>query len=115
VGKWFPSSIKRSSYFSIPEAPGCYALFFAGELVYVGMSHCLRQRLKSHNMVNTPGPNMYDGWMATPWGNLPWAEGKLTGKLRLADSPADALRVEQKLIRRLNPRFNKRGRTDRGR
>ena len=114
MGKWFPSSVKQSSNFSVPELPGCYALFFAGELVYVGMSNCLRNRLKSHNLRNVPGPNMFDGWMETPWGNLPWHQGHLSGKLRITSNADDALRIEQKLINRLNPRFNKQGRTDGG-
>ncbi len=34
----------------IPRGPGCYALYRKGELIYVGESDCLAERLKSHNV-----------------------------------------------------------------
>lgn len=35
---------------SIPRGPGCYALFRKEELIYIGESDCLAERLKGHNV-----------------------------------------------------------------
>ena len=115
MGSWSKFPVKKTSAFLLPDQPGCYALSFAGRVVYVGMSGCLRDRLSAHGIANVPGPNMFDGWVSTPWGNLPWSDGQLTGRVRVTETADQALAIEKKLIARLNPQFNKVGRTDRGR
>ena len=106
---WRAFSPKASVLHSIPPVTGVYVIQLGGVAIYVGMSANIRARMKTHNLGNVPGPNTYDGWMQTPWGNIPWALGKVSAKLKEMPSPAAALALESRLIRRLQPRYNTRG------
>lgn len=107
--RWRRFSPKASTSQSIPDVGGVYVLFFAGRTIYVGMSKNIRYRMRQHNLCNQCGSNIFDGWMETPWGKLPWCDGKVTGKYCEIPDPSEARRLESRLIRRLSPLFNIQG------
>jgi excinuclease UvrABC nuclease subunit len=96
---------------SVPRSPGVYVIYFGGRPAYVGVAGDMKARLKSHRLMNIPGPRMYDGWVQTPWGNIPWDRCRVYGKLKVTENREIACRLEKRLIGKLNPEFNIQGRT----
>jgi len=47
ISEW--ESADERTMAKVPRGPGCYALFRKGELIYVGESDCIADRLKGHN------------------------------------------------------------------
>jgi excinuclease UvrABC nuclease subunit len=82
---------------SRPRLPGCYAVYVAGELVYIGSCLDFRKRLTQHKFRCS-----YSGGVFTPWGVF---EGVVI-KIRTFRRFGEWLMVEARLIRRLHPRFN---------
>jgi hypothetical protein len=109
MSRWEKFSAKLSTNASDPNCPGVYVFSFAERVVYVGMSGNIRNRMRGHKIANVCGPNLHDGYVRTPWGNLPWADGKFSAKYKATGSCADALALEGKLIRKIRPEFNIRG------
>ena len=101
----------NSGMLGAPKAPGVYVIYVDDRPTYVGVAGDLKARLKSHRIMNIPGPNMFDGWVQTPWGNIPWIRCKVYGKLKIMANRQAAYRLEQRLIQKLNPEFNIQGRT----
>ena len=69
---------------SYQDGGGVYALYWDGELVYIGRSKCFRTRIKTHNE-----------WM--PFDSI---------KLLCVTDRDEQIRRESNLIARLRPRFN---------
>lgn len=109
MSKWKSFSAKLSSNAWAPECPGVYAFFFGDDLIYIGMSGNIKARMRSHRIANICGPNMFDGYVETPWANLPWSEGRFKAKYRECSDYSSALFLETRLIHRLSPKFNIRG------
>jgi hypothetical protein len=86
----------------LPNCAACYAIYCDGELVYIGQTIELRKRIfTSHGI----GWSMFSNWTITPWGRF----RKFKIKYRPSVKQGDWLMVEQRLIHRLKPRFNRRG------
>lgn len=82
----------------LPSSPGVYAIYFDGELVYVGSSFDVRKRVLTHGI----NWSKYSHGIDTPWGQ----RKALTIKYRRSDVYGDWAMHELRLIRRLKPRFN---------
>jgi hypothetical protein len=80
------------------HAPGCYAVYLDGELVYIGQSRLVRGRLVSHRI----HPNIFADCMETPWGQA----GKVLIKFKPSHRSGDWLMREFRLVSRLKPRGN---------
>lgn len=91
----------------VPRAPGCYAVYHDGELVYVGSSVKLQSRLASYfgpsnpkrprrRHINSGARPRHDGVAVTV---------KVAGSRRIGDW----LMREYRLIQRLKPRDNRVG------
>lgn len=81
----------------IDPAPGCYAIYIADELVYVGQSVNLRLRFRRYGF-----RRHHDLTFTTPWGEFRNVRVKVCYSRRYGDWAMRELR----LIRRLSPRFN---------
>jgi hypothetical protein len=86
---------------NILPAPGCYAVFGDGKLLYVGQASNVKLRMQSHAM----GAYGYSAWITTPWGKY----HDVLVKVRRSDKFGDWAMRELRLIRRLKPQFNIRG------
>jgi hypothetical protein len=99
------SSHDFQSNTSVPmawQAPGCYAIFLDGELVYIGQSERVRGRLWKYQMhlnifADARGPGI-----VTPWGSA----FVVTIKFKRSRRYGDWLMREARLIRKLQPRGN---------
>lgn len=109
MSNWKKLSAKLSCNSSAPECAGVYVFFFGDSIIYIGMSGNIKLRMRSHRIANIPGPNMYDGYVQTPWARLPWDRGRFRAKYKECANYHAALELESKLIRRLYPEFNIRG------
>jgi hypothetical protein len=66
-----------------------------------------------HGFENVPGrKDMTKGHVRSPWGELQWEHGKFAGKVKYAVRYGEHLMLEARLIRRLQPQFNRRGLTN---
>lgn len=85
---------------NLPKVPCCYAIYFDGQLKYIGSTSDLRNRFSGHAFRYGYAKNLY-----TPWGSF-----GLSTDIRLKYSPSkkygDWLMREARLIRRLQPEFN---------
>jgi excinuclease UvrABC nuclease subunit len=84
----------------LPDTAGCYAIYCDGHLVYVGQSTNVRQRIAAHRI----GRARYSNWFTTTWGSF----RSVVVKVRRSHRLGDWLMHEYRLIRRLNPTFNRR-------
>lgn len=84
---------------ALPERPGCYAVYCDGELVYIGQSLNVRQRVRAHGIDYA----RYSNWFTTPWGGFRY----VVVKVRSSQRRGDWLMHEYRLIDRLCPRFNR--------
>jgi excinuclease UvrABC nuclease subunit len=85
----------------LPSVACCYAVYFDEELVYVGSTNDLRNRFSGHAFRHGYGKNIH-----TPWGEFPNTL-KFNIKYKPSVKYGDWLMREARLIRRLQPRFNK--------
>jgi len=93
-------TIVPTDHWEAPNRPAVYVFFLDGEAVYVGQTSQLKKRLEQHGI--TWG---YDGKLKTPWGSFPTTT-EATCKFRLSRKIGDWLMWEQRLIWRLQPRYN---------
>lgn len=104
IGDWRPGrwiAFNPIDRFGIPSRPGVYAIYFDGELVYIGQSWNLRERFFMHKF----RPAYTRGVTITPWGNT--EPGVVVmAKTKLSVRYGDWAMQELRLIRRLKPRFN---------
>ena len=82
-----------------PDVPAVYAIYFDGELGYIGQTVRLSGRLSSYHI----HINLFGGplWV-TPWGSF----NDVRIKFKLGHRYGDWLMREARLIRRLKPKFN---------
>jgi excinuclease UvrABC nuclease subunit len=86
---------------NLPRVSACYAVYFNGVLQYIGSTVDLRNRFSEHAFRYG-----YARCMRTPWGDVD-AETVVTVKYRPSRKYGDWLMVEARLIRRLQPAYNK--------
>lgn len=79
----------------VPYAPGIYCLWVNGQPYYIGTSHCMRQRLRSHTLRDSAEIIERITWIETP---------KENGTL--CDFRFARLSMERWLIRKHNPPRN---------
>lgn len=104
-GKWLERDVWHLYAEAEDDAPGVYVILAAGEAVYVGASNRIRQRLRQHGLRNHP-----EGTTLTPWAAFRWETHLVTVKVKYAKRYGAHLMLEARLIRRLQPMFNVRGR-----
>lgn len=83
----------------IMHAPGCYAIFIYGELVYIGQSVNLHLRFRRWGFCRRTANGQ-----VTPWGTFP--AGSLKVKVAYSRKVGDWAMREVRLVRRLRPQFN---------
>jgi len=100
--KFYPTSNR------LPASAGVYVIFLHGKAVYVGQSLNLRQRFVGHNIRHGYGKDIH-----TPWGDFYDGDGDpcITGKYRVTRRYGEHLMWEARLIIKLQPRFNQRGKS----
>lgn len=112
--RWRAATYDTPEWESIPSAPGCYVVYADDRLIYVGSTHDLHQRITNHRF-----RYCYSEFVITPWfppGStnsgrqpIPFNCRRLTVKYRPSVRYGDWAMVELRLIRRLQPLFNKVG------
>lgn len=85
---------------SLPYVACCYALYFDGELKYIGSTNNLRNRFSGHAIRYGYGKDLI-----TPWADFPHTV-RITLKFKESRRYGDWLMIEARLIRRLQPAFN---------
>jgi excinuclease UvrABC nuclease subunit len=85
----------------IPIVSCCYAIYFDGEMVYIGSTNNLRNRFSGHAFRYGYGKNII-----TPFQEVPY-DTKITIKYKPIKKYGYWLMLEARLIRRLQPLFNK--------
>lgn len=88
----------------LPVGPGVYVIYIDGAVAYIGSSSNLKARLGQHRIRRDHAQNI-----KTPWGKLRWHR-QVVGKYRRSQRLGDWLMRELRLIYRLHPKFNIRGR-----
>lgn len=81
----------------VPSKPGVYAVYGDGELIYIGQSSDLRERLRRHNIRPSYGRGTH-----SPWGDF----DSMHVKVRVGGKFGEWAMVEIRLIHRIRPRFN---------
>ena len=101
MGRWIriePLAIHSTSAIKkAPAAPGCYAIYLDGTLVYIGQSTNVAKRILSYRLNYSWG-----GSVVTPWGYCEDLFIKYRPSLRYGDWAM----VELRLIKRIQPVFN---------
>lgn len=97
VGHW--RSYRLPDLKRVPERAGVYAIYHAGELVYVGMAANLADRLRGHSRL----PARDGRAKARPW--LPQTRDVVV-KVRVERFYGERATLELRLLRRLAPRLN---------
>jgi excinuclease UvrABC nuclease subunit len=92
--KLFPDKDK------LPNAPCVYAVYFDGELVYVGQSSSLSNRFSGHAFRYGYAKNIH-----TPWADIS-SSVRIEIKAKFSERLGDWAMWEIRLIRRLKPIFN---------
>lgn len=83
----------------MPPAGGVYVIFLDGELAYIGQSTNLSKRMKAYGVRATLGGSVQSTFGLYKDITIKFREGKQYGEWAMA---------ELRLLRRLNPRLNKR-------
>lgn len=78
------------------NAPGLYAIYLDGRLVYIGMSKGIKSRLRAHNIRQHSG-------MVTVRGRC---GSQVAVKVKYLNCKKSRILLESKLIRRLRPALN---------
>lgn len=99
VGSWASVDFLASRR-KLPIIPCCYALYFDGELKYIGSTNNLRNRFAGHAIRFGYGKDLI-----TPWADFPDSV-RVTIKYRPAKKYGDWLMIEARLIYRIQPEFN---------
>lgn len=86
----------------LPSVACCYALYFDGQIKYVGSTNNLRNRFSGHAFRHGYAKNI-----VTPWGEFP-SSAKIVLKFKASKRYGDWLMYECRLIKKLQPEFNKR-------
>lgn len=84
----------------MPPLPACYAIYWNGELVYVGQSVDLRNRFHLHRFRHGYGNNIH-----TPWGEAAGTDVFIVKAKFCGPYGSWAMR-EVRLIAKLRPKFN---------
>ena len=84
-----------------PPVAGCYVIYLDGKIGYIGCSLNLRERIRVHRIRWSYGSDII-----TPWGHF----SRLHVKYKVTQKYGDWAMLELRLIRRLQPRYNKLGR-----
>lgn len=87
----------------VPPIPACYVIFVGPHPVYVGQSRNLRQRILQYKFYEA-----LDYHTVTPWGAFQDVSIRFAWEEKFGHS----LMLEARLIRRLQPRFNIRGKRE---
>lgn len=82
-----------------PAAPGCYVIYLDRQIIYIGQSENLWNRIRKYEI------RLVGDRYVTPWG----IGDRVEMKYKLSSRYGDWLMREVRLIRRLQPRGNKRG------
>jgi excinuclease UvrABC nuclease subunit len=85
----------------VPKAPGVYAIFKHGRLVYIGQSEILRNRIAAHIEALNAAPGSRPGSAVCGIGFA----GVLI-KYKVCKQPGEWLSLEYRLIKRLKPKYN---------
>lgn len=85
----------------LPRVAGVYAIYFDGDLVYIGQSVNIGNRFSEHKFRYGYARNII-----TPWTDLP-DHTKITVKIKKSRRRGDWAMLEIRLIYRLSPLFNR--------
>lgn len=91
----------RHSAPRLPQSPGVYVIYIGGEIVYIGQSVNIRNRICGYNLRYGYSPCIH-----TPWGDYP-AHTPIVAKIKLSKRLGDWAMWEIRLIARLKPMFNR--------
>lgn len=96
---------------NLPVVACCYIIYFDGELKYIGSTNNLRNRFSGHAIRYGYAKNIH-----TPWGDFPSSIGVII-KYRPSTTYGDWLMREARLIKKIQPPFNRKlkGRASNGR
>jgi excinuclease UvrABC nuclease subunit len=99
-GKRWVEVVFLEAWGKLPNIPCCYAIYFDGNLKYIGSTNNLRNRFSGHAFRYG-----FAKKLTTPWGVF-----DLPADIKLKYSPSqkygDWLMREARLIRKLQPEFN---------
>lgn len=84
----------------LSTSPAVYAIYFDGDLVYIGSSNNIRNRFSGHAFRYGYGRNIY-----TPWQDLPDSV-VISMKYRMTKKLGEWAMREIRLISKLRPFFN---------
>lgn len=99
MSNWTTIDFVSDLYFQ--NAPGVYAIYIDGVLVYIGSTNNIKSRMCQHQICLA----RYSNSVVTPWGYF--TDVKI--KIRRSQCFGDWAMIELRLIRKLRPRFNYRG------
>ncbi len=99
--RWRSIDFVKTWKIGLPVVACCYALYFDGRLKYVGSTNNLRNRFSGHAFRHGYAKNII-----TPWGDFAITT-KITLKFKPSKRYGDWLMHECRLIKRLQPEFNK--------
>ena len=85
----------------LPQLPAVYAIYLDKELVYIGQTTNLRKRFRNYRLRWG-----YGNGLLTPWYKMTVRCDDVSVKARFATRYGDWAMREQRLIRRLQPKFN---------
>ncbi len=86
---------------TIPEEPGCYVIYMDGRVVYVGSTTNVLKRIKAHGIRLARYSNGY----YSAWGRA----HRLLVKCKVGERYGEWRMWEARLIKRLQPPYNRRG------
>ena len=89
------------SMLKLPVTRCCYAIYFDGDLKYIGSTSNLRNRFCGHSIRHGYAKNIH-----TPWGDFSNTT-KIELKYKASIKYGDWLMIEARLIKRLQPEFNR--------
>lgn len=99
MSRWTRCQSETYWYDDYQTTPGVYAIYVDGELVYIGQSVNIRNRLKMHNIRYSYGNSII----------VPWGDGRCKTchvKVSYSKKYGDWAMRELRLIKRLKPKFN---------
>ena len=91
--------IGREFFDELPESPGVYQMLNRNaEVIYVGQSACLRDRVNSYRYITSHHPERR---------LIRLVSQAVSIQIEICENPVAALELERILIRRFRPRFNR--------
>lgn len=103
VGNWITFEFGAPP--ALPPVPACYVVLFDGSPIYVGQTENLRQRFRGHGFHLVANRDEPAPMWLTPWGMF--NAFRVQFKRRTSTRRGDWLMHEARLIKRLNPTFNR--------